>query len=139
MDTSSSAWVHDGPTNLTSFGKIAELLSSPKKCIGDALVTEGAGAPKPYIPPEEVRMLPSAAGGLLLDGTAFTTMRTIFLLPFLSWSLDEKTKTFSTMTAIQTYATYSSIWHWKAIKMKSRRILVFNSGKCSGRLRGYHF
>ena len=59
---SSSARVDDGPTSLTSFGMIAEpLLKAPEKYIGDDLVNHGAEAPKSYLPPMEVCMLPSIA------------------------------------------------------------------------------
>ena len=78
-EDSSSARVDDGPTSLTSFGMVVEpLLVAPEKCVGDAFVNEGAKVPKPHLPPVEVRMLPSAAGGLLLAGTASAVMRTIF-------------------------------------------------------------
>ena len=56
----SSATVDDGPTSLTRFGMIAEpLLMAPEKCICDALVNEGAEAPKPHLSPVEVCMLSS--------------------------------------------------------------------------------
>ena len=80
---SSSARVDDGPTSLTSFGvMIAEpLLKAPKKCIGEAMVNKGAEAPKQHQQPVEIRMLPSAAGGLLPVGTASTARRAIFPPP----------------------------------------------------------
>ena len=72
-----SPLVDDGPTNLTSFGKIAKPLSASKRYIGDALVNEGAEAPKPYLRPEEVRMLSSATSDMMLAGTASMSMRAI--------------------------------------------------------------
>ena len=55
---SSPARVEDGPTCLTSFGMIDEpLLMAPEKCIGDALVDEGAEAPKPHLSPAEVHAI----------------------------------------------------------------------------------
>ena len=89
---SSSARDDDGPTNLISFGMIAEPLA-PEKCIGDALVNNGAEAPKPHLPSIEVRMLSSAAGDLLPAGTASAAMRTIFPLPLLSWVICEAKET----------------------------------------------
>ena len=76
----------DGPTSMTSFGNIVES-PAPGKCVGKALVNEGAEAPKAYLPRKEVRVLSSAAGGSLLASTTSTTMRTIFPPPPLSWSL----------------------------------------------------
>ena len=57
-EDSSSARVDDGPMYLTSFGMIAKpLLKAPEERIGGALVNRGAEAPKPHLPPVEVRML----------------------------------------------------------------------------------
>ena len=72
---------------------IAEpLLMALKKCIGDALVNEGAEAPKPHLPLVEVRILTSTAGGLLPAGTASSAMRTIFLPTPLLKSLSDQEK-----------------------------------------------
>ena len=71
-DSSSARKVDDGPTSLTSFGEIAEPPVAPKKRIGDSLVNKGAEVPKPHLPPVEVRMLSSAADGLLPAGTAYS-------------------------------------------------------------------
>ena len=77
---SSSARFDDGPTSLTSFDMIVEpFFMAPENCVGDALVNEDVEAPKPHLLPMEVRMLPSAAGGLLPAGTASTAIRTTFL------------------------------------------------------------
>ena len=59
---------------------IAEPLT-PEKCIGDAMVKKGAEAPKPHLPPIEVRMLLYAVGDLLPAGTASTAMRATFTRP----------------------------------------------------------
>ena len=61
---SSSAGLNDGPMSLTSFGMITEP-PAPETFFGDALTNNGAEAPKSHLPPMEVRMLSSAAGGLL--------------------------------------------------------------------------
>ena len=98
----SCARVADGPTSLTSFGIAEPLLMAPEKCIGEALVNEGAEGPKPHLPPVEVRMLPSAAGGLLPTDIATTAMRTIFPpLPLWSFCPTEEMN-FSSSTSIQT-------------------------------------
>ena len=91
-DISFARRVNDDPTNLTSFGKKNEPSLAREKYIVDALVKKGAKAPKPHLPPVEVRMLSSAADGLLFAGTGFTAMRTIFPRPPISWSLGEETK-----------------------------------------------
>ena len=56
----SSARAENDPTSLINLGNIAEP-PAPEKGIGEALVNEGAEAPKPYIPPVEVRMPSPAA------------------------------------------------------------------------------
>ena len=77
-DSSSARRIDDGPTILTSFGKIADPPLAPGKCIGDVLVNKGAETPKPHLPPVEVRMLSSATVGPLPAGTVFISLRTIF-------------------------------------------------------------
>ena len=77
---SSYARVDDDPTSLTIFGMMAEP-PAPEKSIGDALINNGAEVPKSHLLPIKVRMLSSAAGGLLPAGTASTAMRTIFSPP----------------------------------------------------------
>ena len=93
---SSSAWVDDGLTSLTSFGKIAELASAPEECIGDALLNKDAHAQKRHLPPMDARMLSSAADGLLPAGTTSTTIMTIFSLPPLSYIICEIKETANT-------------------------------------------
>ena len=128
---SSSSRVDDGPTSLTEFGMIAEPFSMTlEKCIGDALINEGAQAPKPHLPPVEVRMLLLAAGGLLPAGTASTTMRTIFLpTPRL------RSFCLAKMRTSQTNFKQVARPYWrKAIEKKSRQTLVFDPGGCTSRL-----
>ena len=91
-DSSSAKRVDHGPTSLTSFDKIAEPSLAPEKCIVSALVYKCVEVPKPHLPPVEVRMLSSAAGGLLPAGTSSTAMRAIFSRPLASWTLGEETK-----------------------------------------------
>ena len=90
----SSARVDDDPMRLTSFGdqEFTEPSLAPEKDIGDVPVDEGAEAPKPHLPPVEMRMLISTASGLLLTGTASTTLRTVFHPQPPSWSLWKHTK-----------------------------------------------
>ena len=91
----------DGPTSSISLGKIAEP-PALSICRNDALVIKGAEMPKPRLSPVEVRMLSSATGGLLPAGTTSTTMKTIFPLPPLSWSLRE-TKEMKKYTSATNY------------------------------------
>ena len=81
----------DGLTSLTRFGMIDDPLA-PEKCIGNALVTSGAKASKPYLPPMEVHMLLSAAGGSLPAGAASTALKTVFSPPPPSWTFGDKGK-----------------------------------------------
>ena len=99
-DSSSTRRVDNGPTSLTSFGKIAEPPLAPETCIGDALVNKGAEAPKPHLPPVKVRMLSSAAGGLLPAGTASTAMSTLFPPPSLWNFCPTEDMNFRTTTSI---------------------------------------
>ena len=135
---SSSARVDDDPTRLASFGMIAESrLTTPEKCIGDALVNKGTEGPKPHFPPVEVRMLSSVADGLMPAGTASTsTMTAIFSPPLFSWSLSKETKERTGRTKLNQLAPLC--WR-KVIQTKSRQTLVFDPGGCSGRLRGCPF
>ena len=74
--------VHADPTSSTSFGMTAEPPVLSRR--DDVLVNKGTEAPKRHFPLVEVRMLPSAAGGLLPTGTVSTVMRTIFTRLFFS-------------------------------------------------------
>ena len=62
---------------LTSFGDDSTGPPTLPCCMDDAMVDKGAAAPKPCLSFVERRTL-TAAGGLLLAGTASTAMRTIF-------------------------------------------------------------
>ena len=104
---------------------------APEKCIGDALVNEGAKAPKLHLPPVEVRMLPSAAGGLLPIGIASTVMTIVFLPTPLLRSL--------CLTKVRNSSTNFNqlvlpCWR-KIIETTSRQTLVFSPGHCTGCLR----
>ena len=81
-------------------------------------------------------MLSSTVGGLLLAGTASTTMRTIFPPPPLSWGLGKKTKKRDSSTPTdQTNIDHrASPFHRKMTKIKLSQTLVFNPGGYSSRL-----
>ena len=122
---------------MTSFGVIDELLlMAAEKCIGDVLVNKGAEAPKPHLPPMEMRMLSSAADGLLPADTASTAIRAIFPPPLFSWSLGEKVKERTDQTNFNQLAPPS--WR-KVIQTKPRQTLGFDRGGYLGRLRGCPF
>ena len=72
--------VQAGPKSSTSFGKKAEPSTLPRK--DDVLVDIGAAAPTSCLSPLEVHT-PTAAGGSLPAGTAFTTTRITFDQPLL--------------------------------------------------------
>ena len=80
-DSSSARMADVGSTSLANFGKIAEPPLAPEKCISNALADKGAEVPKASSSTCRVRILPSAAGGLLPTGTASTATRTIFHQP----------------------------------------------------------
>ena len=128
-DSSSARRVDAAPTNLTNFGKIVEPSLAHEKCVSDAMVSKGAEAQKWHLPPVEVRMLPSAAGGLLPAGTASTATKTIFHQPPLWKFFPAKEINFRTTTSIQ-HATYSIVWKMKVLETKPRKTLVFDPDGC---------
>ena len=134
-DSSSERRVDDGPKSVTSLGMIAEPPAS-QQCIKDALVNKSAETSKPQLPPVKVRMLSSAAGGLLPAGTASTAMRTTFSRPLPSWTLGGETKERSSRTNLNQLAPLCCR---EILKTKSRQTLVFEPDDCSGRLRGCPF
>ena len=80
----------------------------------------------------EMRTL-TAAGGLMPTGTASITMRTIFVRQFFSWSLDEKTEKSTSRTNFHQLTPCC----WREVTQnKFRQTLAFDSGGCTGRLRG---
>ena len=85
----SFARVDDSLTSLTSFDMLAE---RPALLMfrDDVLVDKVTEAPKPCLPPVEMRT-PTAADGLLPAGTTYTAMGIIFTLPYFSWII-RKTK-----------------------------------------------
>ena len=80
--------VQDGPRTSTCFGVIAEPPALP--CGDDVLVENGAAAPKPCLPPLEMRS-PTAAGGLVPTGKASIWARTTYNQPLLRLYSTEET------------------------------------------------
>ena len=80
--------VDPDPMCLTSFGNDSTGPPALPCTMDDALVDNGAAAPKPCLSPVEMRT-PTAADGLLPAGRASTTMRIIFPQPLFPWSLEE--------------------------------------------------
>ena len=134
-DKSSSARIDAGPTSSTSFGMKVEPPALPLR--DDALVDNGAAAPKLFLSPVEIRTL-TAAGGLLLAGTSSTTTSTIFPQPPLWFCLTEEEMN-SRTTTIQYATAYSTFWKIKVMATKSRQTLVFDPGSCTGCLRACPF
>ena len=100
----------------------------------DALVGNGAAAPKSCLSPLKMHS-PIAAGGLLPAGEAFTTTRITFFQPRLRFSQTEETHSERMSTQYDLYYN-SSFWlkhlpapSWrKVIQTKSRLNLVFDPG-----------
>ena len=123
----SFAQVDTGPIRLTSFSEDSNGPPALPCSRNDALVDEGAAAPKPCLSPVEMRT-PTAAG-LLPAGTASTAMWTIISrqLPF--WILGETKKRTSWINNQLAPAGL------RIIQTKSRQTLVFTPGGSTGRLR----
>ena len=100
-----------------------------------ALVDEGTAAPKPCLPPAEMRT-PTAAGGLLPAGTASRAMKTFFSRPTPSSTLGEEAREITSRTKNNQLAP--SYWS-KVIQTKLRQTLVFDLGGCRGRVRSCPF
>ena len=123
----SSARVDDDPLRLTSLGDESAKPLALEKGIGDSLVDEGTEAPMAHLhlPPVKVRMLTSAAGGLLLTGTAATTLRTVFPPPPLAWIsvkwLRRGTTNTSTTTRETDFDQLAPSFHRKLIETELRQ------------------
>ena len=144
-DNFSARRVEPGPkTNSTSVGMMAEPPALP--CRDDVLVENGDTSPKSCLPFLEMRS-PSAAGGLLPTGEAFTTTRTTFNKPPLRfYSTEEtnsKTKWRTRNGEVFSYdsnflpAAYS--FRRMVIETKSGENRVFDPGDSQGRLRACPF
>ena len=132
-NSSTARRVYDGPTSLTSFGRIAESPALPFR--DDVLVDKGAEAPKPCLSPVEMRTQ-TAAGGLLPAVTASIAMRTIFPRPLSFWTLGEETKERTNRTTLNQLSP--RCWR-KVLRTKPRQTLMFDLGGCSDCLRGCPF
>ena len=111
---------------------------------GDALVGNGVAVPKSCLSPLEMRT-PTAAGSLLLAGTASTATRITFDQPPLWFCPTEE---INFRTSIQYSSYYSIFWRinnqqapfWpRVIETKSGQNLVFDPGGSTGRLRACPF
>ena len=99
-----SAEVDPNPICLSSFGDDSTGPSTLPCSRDDALVDNGAAAPKPCLSPVEI-CTRTVAGGLLSAGTASTATRTTFHQPLLRFCLTEE----NNLRTSNRYATdYSS-------------------------------
>ena len=96
----------------------------------DALVDNGAAAPKPCLSHAEMGTR-TVAGGLFPVGTA-STARIIFYQPPLWFCLIEE---INSRTSNQYVSTYSSFGKLKVAETKARQTLVFDPGGSKGYLR----
>ena len=111
----------------------------------DALVGNGAAAPKSCLSPLETRS-PTAAGGSLPAGKASTTTRITFYQPHLRFCPTRETNSYRTSTQHALYYN-SNFWlnqlpspSWRrVIQTKSRQNLLSNLGGSQGRLRACPF
>ena len=132
----------DPKTNSTSVGMMAE--PPALLCRDDVLVENGDASPKSCLPFLEMYS-PSAAGGLLPTGEAFTATRTTFKKPPLRFcsteEMDSKTKWRTQIL----YVSYDSNFLPAAcsfrmvIETKSRENRMFDPGGSQGRLRACPF
>ena len=128
----SSAQVDIDPMCLTSFSDNSTGPPALPYARDDALIDNGAAAPKPCLSPAEMRMR-TAADGLLPTGIASTAMRTIFPRLFFSWSFGETKKRTSRINN-----QLAPFWR-RVIQTKSRKTLVFDPGGSTCRLRACLF
>ena len=104
-----------GPnTTATIFGVKAEPLAFP--CRDDAVVENGATAPKSCFSPLGMRST-TAAGGLLPAGKVSTTTRITFYQPHLRFCQTEETSSEGTSTQYALYCS-SSFW-WNQLPVPS--------------------
>ena len=104
-------------------------------CRDNALVDEGAEAPKPRLSPREM-FTSTSVGRFLLAGTASTTMRTILFPPPLSWSLGEKTKNKGDRTQFdqRVFKAKSGVLSWRMVR-SSTRLLISGRAACNVEVR----
>ena len=139
-DSCSANRVDPDPTCLDSFGDDSTGPPALPCSRNDAVVGNGAAAPKSCLSPLEMRS-PTATGGLLPAGKASTTTRITFYHPRLRFCLTEETNSKKTSTQ---YASYYSFWRnnqlaspsrWRVIQKKSSQTLVFDPGGSTDHLR----
>ena len=134
-DSCSVNQVDPDPMYLTSFGNGSTGPLALPCSRDDALVDNGAAAPKSCLSPMEMRTL-TAADGLLPNGkTSKVTMHIVDQLP-LWFCLTKKIKFRTT----NQYATdCSSFWKLNVLETKSRQTPVFDPGGSTGHLRACPF
>ena len=125
-DSRSAKRVRAGPTSSTSFSKKAEPPALPRW--GDVLVDKGTAAPKPCLPPMEMRTL-TVAGGLLPTGKASTATGIIYYQPRLCFC---PIKEINSRTSNRNATDYISFWKLKILRTKSRKTLMFDPGDSTG-------
>ena len=143
-DSCSANQVDPYPMCLTCFGEDSTGPPALPCSRDDALVGNGAAAPKSCLSPLEV-CTPTATDGLLSAGKTFTATRTTFDQPSLWFCPTEEIK----LRTLDQYASYYSIF-WRinnqqtpfwpgVIETKSGQNLVFNPGGSTDCLRACPF
>ena len=123
-DSCSAKRAQAGPTNSASFGNDFTGPPALPCSRDDALVDNGAAAPKSCISPLEMR-ISIASDGLLPVSTASTETTATFDQPCL-WFCP--TKEINLRTSNQYATDYSSFWKMKVLQTKSMKTLVFDPG-----------
>ena len=126
----SSAQVNPDPMCLTSFGGDSTESPALPCSRDDAVVDNGAAAPKSCLSPVEMRTL-TAARDLVLAGKVCTATRIIFYQPPL-WFC--QTEEINSRTTIQYAMDDSSFWKMKVSEEKLSQTLAFDPGGSTGRL-----
>ena len=143
-DSFSADRVQTGPkTTSTNFGAKAEPPALP--CTDDAVVENGATAPKSCLSPLEM-CSPTVAGGLLPTGETSTATRTTFDYSTLWFCQTKETHSESTSTPPTWYDSsfrrnklFAGPSCRRVIKTKSGQNRMFDPGASEGRLRACLF
>ena len=142
-DNFSARRVEPAPkTNSTSVGMMTEPPALP--CRDDILVENGDTSPKSCLPFLEMRS-PSAAGGLLPTGEAFTATRTTFNKPLLRFHSTEETDSKTNWRTRILYVPYDINFLLAThsfrmdIETKLEENRMFDPGGSQGRLRACPF
>ena len=127
----SSAEVDSDPICLASFGGNSTVLPALLCSRDDALVDDGAAAPKPCLSPVKMRTQ-AAADSLFPTGISSTATRTTFHQSPRWFCPSEE---IHLRTSNQYATNYSSFWKMKVLQTKSMQTLVFGPGDFKGPLR----